>query len=506
MNTVKKNFFNGEFLIYYIDIDFYLKIKKYFKIENFYLYKKTNNYIEYTLVTPNKYYILPIGLFSNKNFILRCIWEKNEKTFLHPMNNDIQSTIQLYDVQKEIINEFEKNRKEITEENTAPCYLNLVGNCSIGKTVITVHILSCFKYKAFIITPTIELAKQWKKQIDTHLKNVNCIASLNGVQKLLKNENLKTCDILVIPYKHLSNDEFNKFLSTNFTVGVIDEQHTYNLETNNILRSFIVLNSFSIMISLTATPRFENSFYLGREINLQEIIDNFNVFDFKKYAYEIILKDNTNLLNFKNTENHTKYISFVEKKKHLTKKDILFLSIIKKRAISEDENRIHHIVNNIITTFTNNENVIQPKILILTKFVSEINIYYDRLIKANKKLENFIFKIYAKKNKENDLETFSNLKVFLEKLDKYIIIGTEDQLGTGIDLKELNILHLTSVTSNINNLIQYAGRICRKNNSKIHSLYYYNINNLEKISIEKNIETMRTTLKKNNWLCFVKPI
>lgn len=508
MENFKKNFFNGEYLSYYMDIDFYLKIKKLFKFKNFQLYKKLNkSCLELSYVTPNNYYIIPIGLFSNKNFFLNCVWKNNEKEYIIKFNNNIKSKIELHDVQKKIVNEFEKHRKEITEINKAPCYINLVGNCSIGKTIIAIYIIYTLGYKTFIITPTLELAKQWKKQIDNFLININCIVSLNGVQKLLKNEDLKLCDILIIPYKHLSSLDFNSFLSKNFTIGIIDEQHTYNLESNNILRSFLSLNSFSIMLSLTATPRFENSFYLGREINLEKIIEEYNIFDFKKICYEIVVKDKNTLLNFKNTNNYNKYISFIENKnKKLTKQDILFQSIIKKRAISENENRIYNIVKNIIKTYKNNSDIKNPKILILTKFIDEINIYYERLIKADKTLENCIYKIYAKKNKDNELETFSNLKTVLETLNQYIIIGTEDQLGTGIDLKDLNILHLTSVTSNINNLIQYAGRICRKNDTQIHQLYYYNINGLEKISIEKTIETMRQTLQKNKWLCLLQYI
>lgn len=508
MDLNKKNFFNGEFLNYYIDINFYLKIKKKFNFENFNLYKKSsnNNVVELVPVIPNKYYIVPIGLFSNKDFVLKCVWEKNDKKFLNLMNKNITSNIVLYDVQKKIISEFEKTLDEITKVNSSPAYINLVGNCSIGKTIMAIQIIFNLKYKTFVVTPTLELAKQWKKEIDNFLKNVNCIVSLQGVQKLLKNKDIYDCDILIIPYKHLSNDVFNNFLSNNFTIGVIDEQHTYNLESNNILRSFLSFNSFSVMLSLTATPRHENKFYLGREINLENIIKEFKVFTFKKKCFEVILKDPSKILSFKKTENYNKFLSFSESKKQMSKKDVLCFSIIKKRVISEDENRIHNIVNTIVETFFNNKEIENPKILVLTKFINEINVYYERLINTNNKLEKYIHKIYAKKNKENELETFSVLKNFLEKKNKYIIIGTEDSLGTGIDLKDLNILHLTSVTTNVNNLIQYAGRICRENNTATHQLYYYNIITSDKIKIHKDVETMRETLKKNNWMCILKKI
>lgn len=484
-----KNNFNGKYLEYFVDKTMYDNIVSKFNNRYSDVYVDENNI---SFLIPNKKFILPIGLFSNHGFILNCTWEDTDRIFYKEIKN-IESNIILNNTQEIIVNEFFKHKDIIINVNKAPIYLNLVGQCSVGKTVMAIHIISVVKLKTFIITPSLDLAKQWAKEINKFLKNVNCYVSLSGVKHFLKQDRelLNKYDIICLPFKHLNNEEFNEFLINNFSLGIIDEQHKYNLNTNDTLKKFFTFYSFPLFISLTATPRHSNSFYLGREINTDKIVEEYSKKLFTKIAYEVITND-----KFPESKNSDYYNIYKElkNKSHFAKKELL-MSIYKKRASSYDIPRVNKIVKTIVESFTDDS-----KILVLTKFVEDIDKYYLDLNKYIDKT--YLYKIYA--IKKNNNESLAYIKPILRKKEKYIIIGTEEHLGTGIDIVELNILHLTSLTTNKRNLIQYAGRVSRNNNTPIHYIYYYNINTLKDFYIGNEITCIRDTLNKIGWICKLK--
>lgn len=484
-----KNNFNGRYLEYFVDKTMYNTIVNRFnyRYSDIYVDKDTISFL-----VPNKKYVLPIGLFSNHGFILNCSWENTDRIFYKEINN-VESNIVLNNTQEIIVNEFFKHKEIIINVNKAPIYLNLVGQCSVGKTVMAIHIISILKLKTFIITPSLDLAKQWSKEINKFLKNVSCYVSLGGVKNFLKQnkELLNSYDIICLPYKHLNNEEFNEFLINNFSLGIIDEQHKYNLNTNETLKKFFTFYSFPVFISLTATPRHSNSFYLGREINTDNIVEENSKKLFKKVAFEVITND---VLSGTRDSEYYNIYKELKNKNHFAKKELL-MSIYKKRACSFDIPRVNKIVQTIVESFTDNS-----KILVLTKFVDDIEKYYTDL---SKYIDNiYLYKIYA--IKKNNNESLAYIKTNLLNKDKYILIGTEDHLGTGIDIVDLNILHLTSLTTNKRNLIQYAGRVSRNNTTPIHYIYYYNINSLKDLYIGNEITFIRDTLNKIGWNCKLK--
>lgn len=477
------NIFNGRYLECYVDET----MKKYINsLVGSNIVEVYNKHKIKVLLEANKVFIIPIGLFSNSGLELKCKWKNTDRVFNHEITN-ISSNIVLKNKQHLIINEFLKHRDIIMELNKAPIYLNIVGHCSIGKTVMAIHLIHTLKLKTFIITPSLELAKQWGKEINKFL-DVNCYVSLRGVKNFFK-ENNTNYDVLCFPYKHLTDFEFHEYLMNNYSMGIIDEQHKYNLFSNDILQYFLTFCSFKTFISLTATPRNYNKLFLGREINMDKFS---SIVSFEKIAYEVLGEDfkhepvSKAYSLYKNLKNYNNYIP---------RKDLI-LSIYKKRACASDMYRNQIIVNCITKSFAEDS-----KILVLTKFVEDIDKLYQMLI-LNKIQDQYLFKIYAL-DKNND-KALINVKKNLQNYSKYIIIGTEDHLGTGIDIVELNVLHLTSITTNVRNIIQYAGRVSRENITPIHYIYYYNICSLKNLNIETEISIMRKTLSNNNWSCMIK--
>jgi superfamily II DNA or RNA helicase len=480
------NIFNGKYLEYYVDNALYYNIHKIIGPKPIELYN--NKYVK-LLLEPNKKYILPIGLFSNPDLVLNCKWGNSNRNFNNVINN-ISCNIILKDKQEIIIKEFLKHRNIIIEKNKAPIYINLIGHCSIGKTVMAIYLINKLKLKTFIITPSLELAKQWGKEISKFLQISAYYVSLNGVKSFLKDPKKNEYDIICFPYKHLTDTEFHEFLMENYSLGIIDEQHKYNLETNDVLQYFLTFCSFPAFISLTATPRRFNKLYLGREIDMNTLS---SIETFEKIAYEVLTPGYKSDASA-NTKEYITYRKLKKTRQYIRNKELL-LSIYKKKACASDIFRNQNIVHGIVESFKEDS-----KILVLTKFIEDIDRFYSMLKKYIN--EKYLFKIYA--SDRNNSKALINIKQKLKDYDQYIIIGTEDHLGTGIDIVELNILHLTSFTTNKRNIIQYAGRVSRENSSKTHYIYYYNINSLKNLEIEKEISIIRQTLTDNNWTCLVK--
>lgn len=473
----------------------YTKIRKIIHKESFNVFNVFGNEVR---AEPNMIAVLPIGIFSNKDMRLECKkWDTTDRTFEIPMDSLIKSNIVLTDVQQEILKVFFANCNDIQTNNLCPIYLNLVGECSIGKTIMSLEIISIFKYKTLVITPSIDLAKQWGQSIAMFLENANYHVSTMGASNLLKS--MKTIpDILLCPSKHLSNPDFIKFAVQNYSVCFIDEQHTYNLETNQTMKNFFAFNSFPFVFSLTATPRSFNALYLGREINLEQIVEEFKPRIFVKESYEVVIPK-YELIRY--SDYYSRYLDLC-KKKVLSKDEVIYKSLLKKRCLSEDMNRSRAIIKNINKTFEHDS-----KVIILVHFVSEIDFIFNALtdpldtyfIRDTEIKKENVFKIYAT-SKNNEPTSLVNVKKEIKDKNNYILIGTEDHLGTGIDVKELNILHLTSVTTNKNNLIQYAGRVSRDNDSPIHKLFYYNVSSYPKINLHQNCIDMQKILKSKNWI------
>lgn len=470
------NVYDGFVLNYYLDQEIFDKIKK--------LIKKNDLIIDGKVYKKNNKRLLPIGLFSNKNFELKCKWLKTKRKFNIKIKKKIKCNFELKQVQKKIVEKINYEIEEITNINKAPAYITLVADCSIGKTVIAIHYIIKKKLKTIIITHNKELSKQWEKRI-IDFTNLSVFNSMKGVLKFFdfyKNE-----DVIIIPSRHLENTDFCKFLIENFSFLIVDEQHVFNLEEKNNISDFMLNSSFNFVLSLTATPRLYNCLYFGRIIDVEDVVKNHKIKNFELICNEVVLK-NYKLFENKNYNEYSDYYKKLLRKNIKNKQDVLKLDIYKKRILSYDKNRINTISEQIIKTYKDKE-----KILVLTNFVEEIDIYYKKL---KSKIKN-LFLLYSQKNNleyKNFIENYDN--------ENYVVIGTKDYLGTGIDITSLTVLHFTNLFKNTKLILQCLGRISRNNESKIHKFYYYNISS-KNLNITNYIKEIRKAIAFKNYKIYI---
>ncbi|AAN88020.1 putative DNA helicase [Diachasmimorpha longicaudata entomopoxvirus] len=434
----------------------------------------------------------PMGFFSHKGVVLNCVWKKTKRIFIHPITTNFTSSIILKPFQQEIVTKYFQMASMIQTVNDVPPYITISAPCSTGKTVIAIHILTKLKEKAFIVTKSIELAKQWHDEILRFTTGLKVFVSEKGVKSYL--ENKESHDILCFPSRHIESKEFCKFLSANYSCAIYDESHIYNLEEKSFLGSFLINYTFSRSIALSATPRVYNGLYFGPLLETRPILNTFNIKpNFKKVAFEIIVDQQKYMPVPSNTPYLAKYQNYLKyPNKH---KRFLEVDIVKKRALSIDLNRIQTIFRMIQYEFAEYTED-PPKLLLVVKFIDEIEMYTDMLKKANLAP---VFPIL-----QNEEIKIQELRDKLKSEDKYIIIGTEKSLGTGIDIPSLNSLHMALLSTNKTILIQTIGRVARPNNSKYHRIFFYNISSYIELSVTSYIETLKNVLIKENWMIFLK--
>lgn len=448
--------------------------------------------LKYTNVSDNFAYLLPFGIFSNldmdlipgnnsgvQDLYFNCEFLKTERNFIFPSKNmsDLDlSEFNLFPKQQRIITKIDEELKKYDKKK----YITIVAPCGLGKTITTLYyILSRIKCKTFIITQSLALCEQWEKEINGKFKGLKVLNSKNGVTKLMNNPELYNCDILIFPDKHLTKTKFIHTLSNNFSVCVVDEQHKYNLTSEaTTMKTFLTITSFQYIFSLTATPVKYNKMYFGREITFahKDFLDLENQKEIRN-AFRISLVENENendINKKKDIDNDNLWYNFLmntSKLKTDNMKNNFRYATYRDLLISQDKKRIELIVSTIILSLNlknKKTNIINPKVLILTKYVKEIEEISSRLKIKLEEEDIDIFPLYAG-NEDERKRVFEDVK----KLDKFIMIGTQDYFGTGIDIPDLNILHLTSLNQNKVSLKQALGRVERKNDSIEKEFYYY---------------------------------
>ncbi|KAG8274553.1 hypothetical protein J6590_105289, partial [Homalodisca vitripennis] len=281
---------------------------------------------------------IPMGLFSHEGVPLDCIFRESLRTFVNLLSPTITKNLTLLPHQVAIRDRINETVTRIIEKNKSCVYITLCGDCSIGKTVITIDFLLDLGLKAFVITHSLKMAEQWKEQINKFAQNAKVFNSTKGACYVTK-EVMTEYDFLCFPDKHLNNPRFVDLLSEHFSVGVVDECHLHNLSNQNLLSSFLLKNVFSYMISLTATPRQENRLFLGPLILTGDIE---RLVTFRKIFTEV----SCNTREFYNPQ----YIEYVRSYRRLSKTDkytletALSIDNLKKRILSTDQNRVRTIV------------------------------------------------------------------------------------------------------------------------------------------------------------------
>lgn len=482
------NIFDGHRLKYYISIGLLKSIKSILyenKNGSLWLYNKDNIFIEVTEdnLESNNPFTLPIGIFSNIMLKLHCIFDDKERQYDHlffTKNYTIPFVIN--NLQTEVINMYTKYT-EINKDK--PLHLTFNLPCGFGKTVIATYISLVYNYKTIIIVNRKLLMLQWAKHFRKAGLNVYCsykgpkhlMKIINSnyseesnllddpednefenldseIMKLIQEDISSQCDndlinndILIIPSKHLKNEDFVKFAINNYTICFIDESHTYNLLNDSTMNRFLSNNYFKYLFSLSATPSRINKLFFCQEIKLNDIyleqFNNLKKLERKLFNVKTITKTNIPLS-----------IEMLVQIKNMTKKIMIKnkLTTFKYNSIINllylDTNRNQIIINNIINNYKET-----TRGIIIVSLRSHLTYLFEELSKKN--VQNlFLGKPEKIKNIVENIKK-NNLK-------QYLIVATDKLINTGFDMQNLNTLHIASIFMNNTEYLQTVGRIERE--------------------------------------------
>ena len=310
-----------------------------------------------------------------------------------------------------------------------------------GKTVISCKMISERKTNTLIITHTLQLLKQWKERL-TQFLDIDEIGELGG------GKNNITGNVDVASIKSLwNNGKFNDIVK-NYGMIIIDECHhlaafTYESAVNTVNAKYVY--------GVTATPKRENGHTPIIKMQCGDI--RYEV-DFRKFNKDLNIPMKVYVKN-----NH---LSFVNKE--ITDYTINEIN----NFIVKDILRSERIINDIKVEFENGKNV-----LVLTERIEHMNYFKSKL----SEITNNVFTYHGGMGKKK-LKEYDTLKESINNNNENkIIIATGSYIGEGFDDATLDVLFLTMPISGITKVIQYTGRLHRKNKDKKEIVVYDYVDN-----------------------------
>lgn len=367
-------------------------------------------------------YIIPRGFLKNierylfQNSMPFQIEDKSIKT----PNKAFRCRFKIYNYQKKALHEILKNNMGILE--APPGY---------GKTIIALATLVYRKQRTLIVVHTRELLAQWIQKIGDVLGiekgDVGIIGG--GKEKIGKN-------ITVATYQSLVRKNL-KIIVDKIGYIIVDECHRVPANTfQKVVKEF----KARYLLGLTATPFRKDKLQKLMFLYMGEIIHRI---DPDKISSE--LKGVDSILEIR----YTDFYPIFEKVKKYKK-------IIE--ALTEDENRNNLIARDIIGEYS-----LDKSILVLTgrkRHCLEISQRLGQKVKHSVLTGNL-----SQKVRREILKDFKDKKI-------RVLIATSQLIGEGIDLPFLDTLFLVFPTSSKTRLIQYIGRVQRKNRGKSISKVY----------------------------------
>ena len=305
-----------------------------------------------------------------------------------------------------------------------------------GKTVIGCKLIEERKVNTLILVNKLQLLEQWKDRIKEFL-NIDEVGEISGKKKNITNI------IDVASIKSLWNNGDVLDIAKNYGMIIIDECHHTAAYT---FEQAINTGNAKYVYGISATPERENGHTPIIKMQCGDIRYKVDTLKFNK-ELNIPMK-------------------VIVKKSHLSftnpKIDNYELNEIND-FIAKDILRSEKIIKDIKKEYDNGKNI-----LVLTERLEHLDYICDKLSKYT----NNIFKYYGgigKKilNKYKEL----NDEINLNNSNK-IIISTGSYIGEGFDDDKLDVLFLTMPISGKTRVIQYAGRLHRKNENKKEILIY----------------------------------
>lgn len=305
-----------------------------------------------------------------------------------------------------------------------------------GKTVICCKMIAERKTNTLIITHTLQLLDQWKDRLKEFL-DIDEVGQLGGGKNNITNK----VDIASI--KSLwNNGKFNDIVK-NYGMIIIDECHhlaafTYENAVNTVNAKYVY--------GVTATPKRENGHTPIIKMQCGDI--RYEV-DFRKFNKDLNIPMKVYVKN-----NH---LSFVNKE--ITDYTINEIN----NLIVKDIIRSEKIIKDVKEEFSKGKNI-----LVLTERIEHMEYFEKKL----SEITNNVFTYHGGLGKKL-LKEYGILKENInENNENKIIIATGSYIGEGFDDSSLDVLFLTMPISGITKVIQYTGRLHRKNKDKEEIIVY----------------------------------
>ena len=305
-----------------------------------------------------------------------------------------------------------------------------------GKTVIGCKLIEERKVNTLILVNKLQLLKQWQDRIKEFL-NIDEVGEISGKKKNITNI------IDVASIKSLWNNGDVLDIAKNYGMIIIDECHHTAAYT---FEQAINTGNAKYVYGISATPERENGHTPIIKMQCGDIRYKVDTLKFNK-ELNIPMK-------------------VIVKKSHLSftnpKIDNYELNEIND-FIAKDILRSEKIIKDIKKEYDNGKNI-----LVLTERLEHLDYIYDKLSKYT----NNIFKYYGGIGKKvlNKYEELND-EINLNNSNK-IIISTGSYIGEGFDDDKLDVLFLTMPISGKTRVIQYVGRLHRKNENKKELLIY----------------------------------
>lgn len=315
-------------------------------------------------------------------------------------------------------------------------------NTGGGKTFMCLYALSKLRGKAIVVVKTIPLMHQWVEEIKTFLPNIK-VGILQGskTDTDTKNEEIKSCDIVVAMLQSLSLINYPDSFFEDFRVSVFDEVH--NISTTNFSKVMFKLCS-RYTIGLSATPQRADGCEYVFKWHIGEVVyTSKTVRDGKKPIIRTL----------RLTSSEYKEINSINKWTGV--KTLQFTSMLSELVNMKNRNRL--IVNVIVDLVKEGR-----KILVLSDRRNHLNSLKEIL--DNNSTITFTYGLFLGNMKQQDLDS---------SRAKSVILATYAAFSEGVSEKDLDTLLLitpkkyiseysNSTKNESGKLQQIVGRIFRK--------------------------------------------
>lgn len=346
-------------------------------------------------------------------------------------------------------------------------------NCStgLGKTLMTINVISKLKIKTIVIVNKISLMHQWHSELKRFIPGIE-VGFIQGQ----KNIDVEDKHVVIAMLQSLARVDYPDSLFNDIGVAVVDEVH--NTPSKGFSKVLGKLSS-QYTIGLSATPKRSDGCEYVFKYHIGEVIYQSQV---KRNGLKPIL----NMI----TINSSEYKEIMLQNKSTGQSQIQFTSMLTDLIQMPKRNRlILEIVKDLVVREGR-------KILVLSdrrEHLKSLKCLLDDDLQSN-----FTYGLFLGQMKQSDLE---------RSRASQVILATFSAFGEGVSEKDLDTLILTtpkkfighlknSVKNENGKLEQIVGRIFRKDHTEKHPMI---IDLHDNFSIYKIQSTQRRTFYKGHF-------